>query len=184
MLSLSELNKCMGNKSSQPQYLTDKGSIHLYLPIYDRLFTPYRDREINIFEVGYQYGGSCELWGKYFPKAKIKAIDNEIACSELPILSDRITLDIIDVKNITSDYFKDFQPDIAIDDGSHILDEQIHFIKTVYPVLKNGGLMILEDIQDIDEQTISFRSLGIHFEIIDLRNINGRYDDVLIIYRK
>ncbi len=166
-LTLIEFNK------KGELFLTDKGSIHNFLSIYEELFCSFRYKEINIFEVGYQNGASCKLWNDYFPKAKIKSID---ICHWTPSVielvtrikfniinyyippGDRVSLELMDVKDITAEYFSDFPPDIAIDDGSHYIQEQIHFIKIIYPILKEGGLLIIEDIQDINNDKIENKS--------------------------
>jgi len=164
-------------------YQTDKGTCpHYYLEVYDKLFEPFQDKEINLFEVGYDLGGSCKLWADYFSKAKIKAID--IRSYPKPTYSDRISLEVINVNNITPNYFLNFLPDIVIDDGSHKTQDQIHLVKSAYPMLRSGGLILIEDLIDIDKQKIEFEKIGIPFEIVDLRRSGGKIDDVLIIYRK
>lgn len=164
-------------------YYSDKGAWHSYLPVYDELFTPYRHQDINLFEVGYMHGGSAVLWQRYFSKAKIRLIDID-SCVPPPLCTGRVALDLCSIWDITSDYFKDFPPTIAIDDGSHLLEDQVYFVKTVYPILKVGGIMIIEDIQNIATHKFVFDCLGIPFEVVDLRDRIGRYDDVLLIYRK
>lgn len=178
ILTLAEIN-C---EREGGLYLSDKGTLHSYLPVYGRLFAPIRDNELNIFEVGYQHGGSAKLWERYFPKAIIKSIDTD-RCVPSPE-SDRIILEIMDAKALTAGYFEKFIPDIAIDDGSHLLEEQIRFVSVVYPIMKSGGLLIVEDIQNIDRQVEIFACTGFPFEVIDLRKNRGRYDDVLIIFQK
>ena len=176
-------------------YLTDKGRIHNYLPDYDVLFAPFRDMHINIFEVGYQYGGSCRLWEKYFPNAIIRSIDittkrpHEQSAINLGIQTnfekgERTHFYLKDIKELTPEFFSQMPPDIAIDDGSHTLEDQLFFVKLVYPVLRKGGLMIIEDVADIDNQRIEFEKTGIEFQVIDRRKESGVFDDVLIIYRK
>ena len=64
----------------------DKGTVHSYIPEYERLFEPYRDKEINILEIGIAYGESLELWDKYFNNAKIFGAD----IHEKEIFSDKI----------------------------------------------------------------------------------------------
>lgn len=177
-MTLAELNR----GTMEGFFLSDKGWTHSYLPSYDKLFTPFRDLEINIFEVGYLHGGSSELWAKYFSKARIKTIDID-PCVPAPY-SDRIILELRDMNKTTAEYFKDFPPDIAIDDGSHLLEDQLYFVKTVYPVLSKGGLLIVEDIQNIAAHKRIFEYLGIPFEVFDLRNTKSRYDDVFLLYRK
>lgn len=177
-MTLVEINKEPGNGF----YLTDKGTIHNYLPIYEALFSPLRDKELNIFEVGYHHGGSSKLWVKYFSKAMIKSIDIDNTCP--PPSESRTTLEILDIGNMPSGYFSYFIPDIAIDDGSHHIVYQIHFFNVVYPVLKSGGLMIIEDVQDIDHTKMEFDKLGVPYELIDQRKERGIYDEVLLIFRK
>jgi cephalosporin hydroxylase len=190
MKTLKELNNYKG------LFLTAKGTLHEYLPVYDSLFTPFRNKKINIFEVGFLFGGSAKLWELYFSKAMIKVID----LSKTPPLawkydaikrkehveielSKKVSLEIKDCMTLTKEYIKDFIPDIAIEDGGHSLESQLHFVKIVYPVMNPGGLLIIEDVQDIDNQKAEFEKLGILFEIFDLRK-SGRYDDVFILFRK
>ena len=189
MRSLHELNKI------DDLFLTDKGSIHNYLQVYDNLFAPIRRNTVNIFEVGYQYGGSAVLWQRYFMYANIRSIDikrweptgdrDDLRLYNKFIEPQgRIRLDFIDINNLPKEYFKDFTPDIAIDDGSHLLHDQITFINLVYPFLNPGGIMIVEDISNIDLQRSDFEKTGYEFEVIDLRKDTGLFDDVLLIFRK
>jgi hypothetical protein len=175
--------------------LSDKGSIHDYLKFYDELFKAHRDRDINLFEVGYQYGGSCELWRRYFSKATIRAIDIKrweptkdreglMLYNKFIEPTGRVTLDIMNVNDLTDDYFKDFKPDIAIDDGSHLLTDQIAFVKKVYPHLREFGYLIVEDIQDWNNSIYEFNKLGLKFHVVDLREATGVYDDIFIYFTK
>jgi hypothetical protein len=164
-------------------YDTDKGTDHDYLTEYDRLFYPYRDREINVFEVGYYRGGSCRLWEDYFSKAFIKFIDINTSCV-LTTKNPRISLEIISSMELTTEYFNSFRPDIAIDDSFHSLESQLHFIEVVYPALREGGLLVVEDIIDFDNYKSAFDKLGIPYEVIDKRIKQNRTDEVLLIFRK
>ena len=186
--SLVDLNK------EGEYFLSDKGVLHNYLPYYDLMFSQFRDREVNIFEIGYQYKGSLRLWEKYFLYAKIKAID---ISEDRPFIQDakalnllteietgqRVTTEIKDSNSLTKIYFKEI-PDIVIDDGSHNLEDQLFVIRLIYPLLKKGGLLIIEDIQDYDNQRQAFEKLGLEFYVIDKRKETGRYDEVLLIFKK
>lgn len=186
--SLVDLNK------EGEYFLSDKGVLHNYLPYYDLMFSQFRDREVNIFEIGYQYKGSLRLWEKYFLYAKIKAID---ISEDRPFIQDakalnllteietgqRVTTEIKDSNSLTKKYFKEI-PDIVIDDGSHNLEDQLFVIRLIYPLLKKGGLLIIEDIQDYDNQRQAFEKLGLEFYVIDKRKETGRYDEVLLIFKK
>ena len=179
-------------------FLTDKGIIHNYLSVYEKLFSPLRDREINIFEVGYQYGGSCRLWEKYFPLAHIKAIDIKSKATEEEIgaaavykiktdikTGSRVSMEIRNIMDLDTTYFKNFPLDIAIDDGSHKIEDQVHFIKIAYPALREGGILIIEDISDIWAKKKIFKDIHIPFEIISNRYFYTEHEDnVLVIFRK
>ena len=187
--SLNQLN------SEGEYFLSDKGVIHDYLPYYDMMFSGLKNDEVNIFEIGYQYKGSLRLWEKYFLYAKIKAID---ITEDRPFINDakalnllteietgkRVKTELIDSNTLTKEYFKDFIPDIVIDDGSHNLEDQIFIINLIYPILKKGGLLIIEDVQDIDNQRHKFEKTGFDFYTIDKRKETGRYDEVLLIFKK
>ncbi|HUX56052.1 MAG TPA: class I SAM-dependent methyltransferase [Bacteroidales bacterium] len=181
MKSLVELNKIDGG------IISEKGTLHGYLPLYDKLFYPYRLKEINFFEIGFWRGASCKLMELYFPKAVIKYIDSDRSQSlnmQFTFTDPRVLFEYKDSRDLTRDYFNDFLPDIAIDDGSHYVADQVHFIRTAYPVIRPGGLLIVEDIQNIDSSKIEFDRIGIPYELIDFRPESGRWDDVLLIYRK
>ena len=47
-----------------------------YIPIYERHFTRFRDRPINLLEIGIQYGGGLYMWQQYFhPGSRIHGVD-------------------------------------------------------------------------------------------------------------
>jgi hypothetical protein len=183
-MKLKELNK------EGDLFLTNKGVEHDYLTVYEMFFAPIREDLVNIFEVGYWYGGSCELWRRYFPNAKIKAIDvrhpkdrngSPYVTKFIPA-KDNVHLSMRSVQRLTPLDFRFFIPDIAIDDGSHVLDDQILFTKLMLTVMKPGGLLFIEDIQNLDVARPAFEKLRHGFEIFDLREEN-KPDNVLILFR-
>ena len=163
-------------------YPTDKGTTHCYIDTYDRLFASFQDQEINILEVGVSEGGSIRLFSDYFTKANIYGYD--IMNTARPgIFGPHVTYIIKDINKVDPQEFINIAPTIAIDDGSHILADQLLFVKLVYPAMVEGGLLFIEDIQDIDKEKTAFEALGFPMEVIDLRS-SGRYDDVLILFKK
>ena len=160
-------------------YSTDKGTSHTYLETYEKLFAPYKDKEINIVEVGVRGGGSIKMWEDYFPKAHILGID----LTDFYIIEEgtefsnrRTTILLKDINDMDSVDFEPFS--IAIDDGSHRIEDQLAFVKIMLPVVK--GLIIIEDIQRW-AYIEKFKELG-DCEIVDMRN-EGHHDNVLVIYR-
>jgi precorrin-6B methylase 2 len=165
---------------------------HHYAEVYDILFKGLQDKPVNIFEVGFFTGGSCRLWLDYFPQGKVKCIDiNPMANSKEMsnhIDNPRFEFEVMDSNALTTDYVKEFNPDIFIDDGSHKLEDQLYIIKTVMPALKEGAMLIIEDVQDIDNQKPAFEELGYKFIIADMRPDDPKLrvvnDSVLLIYLK
>jgi hypothetical protein len=76
--------------------------------------------------------------------------------------------------------------DFIIDDGPHTLESQCKFLSLYLPLLAEGGMAVIEDVQSTDwfatlEQHVS-KSYA--FETIDLRGIKGRYDDLVFAVTK
>ena len=173
--------KGLFNNKGYEYYPTDKDTDHSYLDVYDKLFKDFKEKTINILEVGIWKGGSIRLWSDYFINAKIFGCDINDISEVFPENAIKI---IKNFNNITLSDLNNLSLSIAIDDGSHSLDDQISFIKLFYPNLMSGGMLIIEDIQNIDSQKKDFDLLNIPYEIIDLRYKKNRYDDVLLIFKK
>lgn len=161
----------------------DKGTIHSYIPTYEKLLAPYRNG-CTIMEVGIAMGYSLKMWGEYFSNSKIIGADINQSFDKTPFSDPKFDIILHDAtKPEFLDYIKDYTFDVVIDDGSHMYEDQ----KTTFMMLKNkmnkGGIYIIEDIIGFDHSKHEFPKLHSNCEIIDLRHIKGRFDDALIIYR-
>jgi hypothetical protein len=178
--------------------LTDKHTGHSYLPIYQTFFNRIKDSATDILEVGIgdfneKNGGSIKLWLDYFSNAKVYGID---------ILSEDRVLDELKVNPRTVLYtstnaydpifvekeFGNKKFDILIDDGPHTLESMISFITLYAPLLKDDGVLIVEDLPFIewtrnltDATPLELKNF---IEIYDLRKNKGRRDDILFIINK
>ena len=56
------------------KYPTSKND-HEYIQFYETYFHNFRNKDINILEIGIERGDSLRMWREYFTKAKICAID-------------------------------------------------------------------------------------------------------------
>jgi hypothetical protein len=172
------------------KYLTDKGDAHSYFEVYDELFKPFQDKECNFFECGIQSGGDLKLFDDYFSKAKIMGIDiEENYVNSAPVnnqYSERVRVIKQDMREVDWRFFSyyKFPPDIAIDDGTHYLEDQIYFARTMYPIVRPGGFVIIEDVIDIQNRKLEFEKLRHPFEVIDMSHLRPLNDNVLIIFRK
>jgi len=171
------------NSRGYSYYQTDKNTAHSYLETYEKLFKPYKDEDIVFVEVGVREGGSIRLFGDYFTKAIIYGYD--IMDSAIPnTFNNRTNYIVKDINKVTSEEITGMKIKIALDDGSHMLQDQLDFVKKFYPNILEGGMVIVEDIQNVDLDKKHFEELGYPFEIIDLRGVKGRYDDVIFLFKK
>jgi hypothetical protein len=122
-----------------------KGKLH-FLKIYDDYFKNFKNKKINILEIGVHEGKSLMIWKDYFPKANIIGIDLKSYNFNI----NRIFTfqgDQTDINFLlgVSRKFKKF--DIIIDDGSHVCSHIIKTFATLFDFLREDGLYICEDLQ-------------------------------------
>ena len=164
---------------------TDKEALHQYCSlVYDRIMAPYQDKKIDFLEIGTSHGGSVLMWNDYFPNATIYTVD-----------IDNKSLNALDnypriKKYLTNAYDTEFAKtlpdfDIMLDDGPHTLESFIQFIKIYLPKLKPGGMLVIEDIGDIDYTRNMINLIGdLKYEVIDTRHVNNRFDNInFVVYK-
>jgi len=181
---------------------TDKNTCHSYIPVYQKLFETKKYDSNNILEIGIgapkqnkENGGSIKLWYDYFPHSTIYGLDiyDISVMNEEIIDKERIKLyTSIDAYNTTfiENTFiqNNIKFDILIDDGPHTLDSMIFFIKYYLPLLKDDGILVIEDIPDINWTKILMENtpenLRQYVKIFDLRSIKNRWDDIMFVIQK
>ena len=117
-----------------------------YFPIYEKHFTPIRNKPIKILEIGILNGGSLEMWRYYFPEATIVGIDINPLCKEHEQEGINIRIgDQTDEKFLQSliDEFGTF--DLIIDDGSHHVSHVNKTFQFLFPKLADDGIYFIED---------------------------------------
>ncbi|MEU9826070.1 class I SAM-dependent methyltransferase [Micromonospora chersina] len=137
------------------RYGTDKwGAMHQYPRQYERHFSPLRDRQLRILEIGIggfndpaEGGGSLRTWKRYFPRALVYGID---ILDKSPVAAPRLTTIRADQSSEEDllDVLKRLGPfDIVIDDGSHNPKHVLTSFHTIFPHLPADGLYVVEDLQ-------------------------------------
>jgi len=152
-------------------YNTDKDK-HNYLQAYDKLFYEYRDKKINLLEVGVREGGSLLLWKDYFSNGTIYGMDNN---PEITLVKDiyryRLNRNIFRSdsrrKKEVDKQLRDLKFDIIIDDGDHRFGAQLKTYMNLKHRLKENGIYIIEDVKPTLR---SFRK----FEYFKFNNIDCR----------
>jgi FkbM family methyltransferase len=165
------------------------GSGHFYGESYDRIFENFeRSSNVSILEIGVQKGGSILAWKDYFQNAYVVGID--IVDDRLEESKrDDVHFILSDIKNgaLRNNSLLETQFDIIIDDGSHYLYDVIYVVQNYLDKLKLNGYLIIEDCQDPYGWLENVKSMVNDDYIIttdDVRNINGNYDDFLIIIKR
>lgn len=175
---------------------TDKNTCHSYIEnFYDKEFELYKEREVDLFEIGIETGGSLKLWKEYFINSKsiigVDISDEKIDKKYKNI--DGVTMYFGDAYDKTfSNKFHQF--DIIIDDGPHTLESQLKFIELYLPKLKENGLFVIEDVANIEHFHVLINKskkvcesidneMEYSVECIDLRDKKGRWDDLLFVIK-
>ena len=159
------------------KYGTDKSSLlHGYTEKYQIYFEPLRFENLKILEIGIQNGYSLKTWKEYFPNSTIFGIDvndctylkedriNPIVCNQ----TDNLLLQEI---NSSHGPF-----DIIIDDGSHVSDHMKDTFNFLFPLLKEGGIYVVEDLHCCywDNFTFNTSFMDRIKELMDLTNSSGK----------
>ena len=173
--------------------ITDKNTIHSYIPLYQKLLEPIQYSAKNILEIGVASGGSMRLWYDFFKNANIFGCDIVDNIKNKKFLEQsRIYLNLY--SDAYSDKFvkkildKNIKFDFLLDDGPHTLESQIKFIKLYTQLLSEKSILIIEDVQDISWFTIlknnTPENLKKYIKVYDLRHNKNRYDDLVFTIDK
>lgn len=169
----------------------DKGSVHSYIPFYNKIFNDYGIENISLLEVGAHYGYGIKMFNDFFIDSKIVGIEQDLRTCQNKRWED-IDIRICDatrVDHINKVLQKDENFDFIIDDASHQLEHQVKSFLILNTRLKDGGWYIIEDIRDIRSAEEMFRALldfggEWNLDVWDFRNIKNRSDDVLFALRR
>jgi len=115
-----------------------------YLDIYESYFENFRDKQVNILEIGVRTGNSVLTWGEYFLNANIFGIDIDASCKQYETKRTKIVIgDATDAKTVSA-----INPsyDIIIDDGSHKNEDIISSFNLLWNKLSCGGVYVIEDL--------------------------------------
>jgi hypothetical protein len=124
-----------------------------YLPIYSRLFGPFRDRTghgrpLRFLEIGVSKGGSLDIWRDYFgEEAIIYGVDIDPGCAGFDGRSAQVRIG----SQADPDFLRSVVDemggvDIVLDDGSHVAEHQRIAFETLFPRLSPDGLYVVEDL--------------------------------------
>lgn len=144
------------------KYDCDKHRKHRYDTIYEPLFHPLKDKPINFLEVGIYKGASTAAFHDYFPNATFYALDLFVRtkAEDLEVLQRERTHWLkVDSTNPAArtqvmKAFPGVKFDVIIDDGLHTPKANQLTFETLYPLLNDSGIYIIEDVWPLDRMTL------------------------------
>jgi hypothetical protein len=118
-----------------------------YLSIYDRHLARFRNKPVQLLEIGVFKGGSLRMWRRYFGEAAvIFGIDINPSCSNFDGAAGQVRIGSqADAAFLRSVVTEMGALDVVIDDGSHIADHQTLAFRVLFPFLSPHGVYICED---------------------------------------
>ena len=185
MKTLTEiLNKYGSDKARGPQPKGKRG--HCYGSSYENLFSAFdRESNIEILEIGVQFGGSLLAWKDYFPNSTVTGVD---IVDVRKHKSNEVTFIKSDVKSpgLLNKLGNSYS--IIIDDGSHKLQDVEYVVNNFVGKLRKGGILVIEDCQQPEVWLSRIESLvsdDYDISSIDTRDVpSAPKDDFLIIIEK
>jgi len=126
---------------------SDKLYHHGYHRIYPWFLAHFRDKKVDLLEIGIDETDSLHLWKGYFEDVSIHGIDiNEKQFADPSVKLYKVDQSkAAELEKFVQSVGTEF--DIIVDDGSHIPAHQILTLKHLWPLLKPGGVYIVEDIE-------------------------------------
>ena len=171
-------------KYSTPTCGGDKGTLHSYIDLYQKYME--KTENIDLLEIGVQFGFSIKMWEEYFIDSNIFGVDIDISLVKFPDVKNVFQCDATKKSSIPK-IIKLQKFDYVVDDGSHRVEDQIKSFDIFYPQIKDGGVYFIEDI-DSDQSLLRIvnhlRKKGISCIIEDVRLNKGRFDDLMIVVKK
>jgi predicted O-methyltransferase YrrM len=178
----------MNLKELGDKYRTDKGdAAHTfagmsYLDVYASYLDAIRDTVRSVLEIGVLGGASLRMWWEYFPKAEIFGLDINPAAA---FKEDRITVHI--GSQADPDVLAAINPggtfDLIVDDGSHLVDDQLVTFHELWPRVAPGGLYVMEDMRcsygDLTTESLTWPGRPFQPPTANFHNDRGRIDSLM-----
>jgi hypothetical protein len=119
-----------------------------YFPVYERHLADYRGTDFKMLEIGVFKGGSIALWRDYFgSEATIFGIDIDPQCAGFVDPPNQVRIGSQADPAFLQSVVKEMGGlDVVLDDGSHVADHQQASFETLFPLLRDGGIYIIEDV--------------------------------------
>jgi len=126
------------------KHITDKATYHLFTDFYESEFTKCNFVPKDILEIGIFTGRSLLMWKEFFPDSNIEGIDIVFMAGVEKLMKENsIKIYLEDATKFVPD---NKMYDLIIDDGSHLNSHQQKSFELYYPLVKEGGIYVIEDL--------------------------------------
>ena len=170
---------------------TDKTTVHSYGDLYDATFEECRSKaDVCVLEIGIYSGAFLQAVAEFLPEAQVDGIDVSLDRVRFGRSNPRIRMACLDGTAAASVEALQRSYDVIIDDASHLPADQVRTLDLFAPLLKPGGVYMIEDINDATmeevrrEVTTLADRHGLELAWHDLRDRKGRYDDIMAVLRR
>ena len=152
-LNIDEIFKYF-NTDKATTWNEGKDTGHGYSEFYEKYLKTFKNKKINILEIGSFSGASAASFAKYFPLSTIYCLD--VNLTNFKFISKNIKVFGLDISqsSLINKFYKKINIsheteyfDIIIDDGSHKLSDIIISLNIFFKNLRPGGFYILEDFK-------------------------------------
>lgn len=118
-----------------------------YFPIYEKHFACFRNTNFKMLEIGVYRGGSLDMWRKYFgERATIFGIDINPDCAAYANSPNEVRIGSQSDSQFLAETVREMGGlDLVLDDGSHVASHERASFETLFPLLADGGLYVIED---------------------------------------
>ncbi|KLE33680.1 hypothetical protein AAW01_04475 [Aurantiacibacter gangjinensis] len=118
-----------------------------YIPIYERYLEHLRGSSFKMLEIGVFQGGSLDMWRSYFgDECTLFGVDIDSKTVDRVSPPNQVRIGSQDDPAFLADVVREMGGlDLVLDDGSHVGKHQWSTFETLFPLLSEGGLYIIED---------------------------------------
>lgn len=119
-----------------------------YFDIYERHFAKFTGREVHVLEIGVFSGGSLGMWQDYFgPACRVYGVDLVPECKAY----ETETIKIFIGDQSDPEFWRQFlrevpRIDVVVDDGGHLVHQQVATFESLFAHLQPGGVYLCEDV--------------------------------------
>jgi predicted O-methyltransferase YrrM len=148
-------NICASTGTDKSPFTMNNGHRHPYTTPYSLFFEPLKNKPIKFAEIGIFRGSSIVAWRTFFSRARIYGFDIDMEAMKyvrdlnLPgVYLDKMDATKTDsMESVFQRHMADGELfDVIIDDALHDVGQQAVTIRTCMSKLKQGGLLIIEDV--------------------------------------